>query len=36
METAKEKLIKLIEKLDEKQIRYLLVFIPKRFTLKID
>lgn len=31
--TAKQKLIQLIDKLNEQQIRYLLTFVPKRFKL---
>lgn len=34
MKLAKQKLIELIDKLDEQQIRYLLSFIPKRFKLE--
>lgn len=34
MKTAKQKLIELIDKLDEQQIKYLLSFIPKRFKIE--
>lgn len=34
MNTEKQELKELIEKLDQQQIRYLLSFIPKRFKLK--
>lgn len=35
MKTAKQRLIELIDRLDEQQILYLLSFIPKRFRLEI-
>lgn len=34
MKTTKQKLIELINRLDEQQIAYLLSFIPKRFRIE--
>lgn len=34
MKTTKQKLIELINRLDEQQILYLLAFIPKRFRIE--